>query len=52
MAESAHDYFIVTLFICLFISVMYHMSNNILGFIPENMYTFPKFYLLQESYVK
>ena len=48
MAESARDHFIVTLFI----SVVYHMSNNILGFIPENMYTFPKFYLFQQSYMK
>lgn len=45
--ESGHGYFIVTLFI----SVVYHMSSNILGFIPENMYTFRKFRLLQESYV-
>lgn len=43
---------IILLFACLFtylfISVVYHTSNDILGFIPKNMYTFPKFYLLQE----
>lgn len=47
ITESVLDYFIVTLFIYLFISGVYHKSSNIWGFIPETMHTFPKLYKLR-----